>query len=120
MPETETEAPLYEVLVFTPESYDPARHPYRTHSDALHYYAECKEQGYQALYVNREGDDPVVTGLMSDPIVAWTTAEMQQRFAVEGFSAGICVVRRKSDGQLGSLNFTPSPRFYYAWLEHTS
>ena len=43
----------------------------------------------------------------------WTTTEMQREFDVEGFAAGIVVVRRKSDGELGTLDFDHSPRVYY-------
>lgn len=51
----------------------------------------------------------------------WTTKELQEDFEVQGFAAGLCVVRRKSDGQLGSLGFTTDrsvPRIYFAWMPH--
>jgi hypothetical protein len=48
----------------------------------------------------------------------WSTAQLQRDFTVEGFAMCICVARRKSDGQLGSLDFDHAPRFYYGWLAH--
>lgn len=29
---------------------------------------------------------------------------------------GFCVVKRKSDGQMGSLSFHHAPRVYYDWM----
>lgn len=48
----------------------------------------------------------------------WTTAEMQAEFEVLSFAAPLVVVRRKSDGKLGTLEFTHSPRVYFGWEEH--
>lgn len=48
----------------------------------------------------------------------WTTAEMTAEFEVLGFMAPFVTVRRKSDGALGSLEFTHSPRVYFGWREH--
>ena len=45
----------------------------------------------------------------------WTTAEMTAEFEVIGFAAPFVVVRRRSDGQLGTLEFTHSPRVYFGW-----
>lgn len=50
----------------------------------------------------------------------WTTAEMQAEFTVMGFAAPYVVVTRKSDGKVGSLQFTHSPRFYFKWEEDKS
>lgn len=47
----------------------------------------------------------------------WNTAEMLGAYDVEGFGGGYAVVRRKSDGQRGSLDFTHSPRFYYSFVK---
>jgi hypothetical protein len=47
----------------------------------------------------------------------WTTAEMTKEFEVLGFAYGFAVVRRRSDGVVGSLMFTHSPRFYFGWKE---
>lgn len=47
----------------------------------------------------------------------WGTATLQQDFKVTGFSAPYVVVTRKSDGKVGSLQFTHRPRFYFAFQE---
>jgi hypothetical protein len=54
---------------------------------------------------------------MPDSIKRMTTQEMQEEYDVEGFAYGICVVRRKADGVLGTLDFDHSPRFYYNFVE---
>lgn len=45
----------------------------------------------------------------------WTTEELQRDFSVEGFSAPFVVVRRKSDGQRGTLEFSHQPRIYWGF-----
>lgn len=47
----------------------------------------------------------------------WDTTQLQADFTVEGFSAPFVVVRRKSDGVRGTLEFTHSPRVYFGWRE---
>jgi len=47
----------------------------------------------------------------------WSTAEMQQEFELIGFAAPYVVVKRKSDGQKGTLEFTHSPRVYFDFKE---
>jgi len=47
----------------------------------------------------------------------WTTEELQKEFEVIGFSMGYVVVKRLSDGQLGSMDFDHSPRIYYSFKE---
>lgn len=47
----------------------------------------------------------------------WTTDEMSADFEAIGFAAPYIVVRRKSDGKKGSLEFQHSPRFYYNFRE---
>jgi len=46
----------------------------------------------------------------------WTTDEMTKEFDVIGFGYGYCAVKRKSDGQKGSLDFGGSPRIYYKFI----
>jgi hypothetical protein len=46
----------------------------------------------------------------------WNTAELQGDFEVKGFAAPFVVVRRRSDGVVGSLMFQHSPRFYFHFL----
>jgi hypothetical protein len=48
----------------------------------------------------------------------WNTEELQRDFEVLGFSAPFVVVKRKSDGKKGSLQFQHSPRIYFHWQEH--
>jgi hypothetical protein len=45
----------------------------------------------------------------------WTTEELTRDFEVIGYAAPFVVVRRRSDGQRGSLEFTHSPRVYFGW-----
>jgi hypothetical protein len=44
-----------------------------------------------------------------------TTDEMSAQYTVLAFLAPFAVVRRKSDGKCGSLEFTHSPRRYFNW-----
>ena len=46
----------------------------------------------------------------------WDTMQLAQDFVVIGFLAPLVVVRRKSDGQKGSLEFQNRPRFYFNFL----
>jgi hypothetical protein len=48
----------------------------------------------------------------------WDTTALQRDFTVEGFAAPFVVVRRKSDGQRGTLEFTHSPRYYFDFQPH--
>ena len=43
----------------------------------------------------------------------WNTEELSRDFEVVGFLAPYVVVRRKSDGRKGSLEFQHHPRFYF-------
>ena len=45
----------------------------------------------------------------------WDTGELACDFIVTGFLAPLVVVRRKSDGVRGSLEFQHSPRFYFSF-----
>jgi hypothetical protein len=45
----------------------------------------------------------------------WDTKQLGEDFQVEGFLAPYVVVRRKSDGQRGSLMFQNNPRFYFSF-----
>ena len=48
----------------------------------------------------------------------WSTAELSEDFDVLGFMAPVVVVRRKSDGQKGSLYFQHAPRYYFSFEAH--
>ncbi len=49
----------------------------------------------------------------------WDTQELSHDFTVQGFMAPLVVVKRKSDGMSGSLEFQHRPRFYFSFQEHT-
>ena len=60
-------------------------------------------------------------GSAFDPIhEVWDTAGLQEDYEVLGFQAPYVVVKRKSDGQMGSLQFTHMPRLYFGWEPHCS
>jgi len=46
-----------------------------------------------------------------------TTSEMQEKYSVMGFCYNMCVVKRKIDSVVGSLDFSHSPRFYFGFVE---
>jgi len=48
----------------------------------------------------------------------WDTRQLSTDFDVLGFMAPLIVVRRKSDGQKGSLEFQHNPRFYFSFSPH--
>ena len=46
----------------------------------------------------------------------WDTPDLARDFVVTGFMAPLVVVRRKSDGGVGSLEFQHAPRFYFNFI----
>ncbi len=50
----------------------------------------------------------------------WDTAQVVEDFEVIGFMAPFVVVRRRSDGGKGSLEFQHQPRFYFNFQPHNS
>jgi hypothetical protein len=48
----------------------------------------------------------------------WDTDELIRDFEALGFMAPLIVVRRRSDGQKGSLEFQHQPGFYFTWQPH--
>lgn len=46
----------------------------------------------------------------------WDTTQLQADFDVIGFQAPFVVVSRKSDGKVGSLQFTHMPRWYHSFV----
>jgi hypothetical protein len=48
----------------------------------------------------------------------WDTSELSADFEVVGFMAPLVVVRRKCDGQKGSLEFQHNPRFYFSFAPY--
>lgn len=53
--------------------------------------------------------------LAADTDRKWTTDELRTEFEVLGYAAPFVVVRRKADGQVGTLEFTHSPRIHFGW-----
>ena len=47
----------------------------------------------------------------------WDTDALREQFEVLGFLAPFVVVKRRSDGAKGSLEFTHSPRIYFNWRQ---
>lgn len=47
----------------------------------------------------------------------WDTEELRRDFEVVGFGAPLVVVKRRSDGKMGSLFFQANPRLYFKWEE---
>lgn len=47
----------------------------------------------------------------------WDTKELQEDFQALSFGAPYIIVKRKSDGQKGSLQFQHSPRYYFNFRE---
>jgi hypothetical protein len=47
----------------------------------------------------------------------WDTEALREAFEVLAFMAPFVVVRRRSDGVKGTLEFTHSPRVYFNWQE---
>jgi hypothetical protein len=45
----------------------------------------------------------------------WDTSTLSRDFAVQGFMAPFCVVKRKLDGVVGTVQFQHSPRFYFGF-----
>lgn len=48
----------------------------------------------------------------------WDTSQMQDEFEVIGFMAPLVVVRSRSTGKKGSLEFQHNPRFYFNFQAH--
>ena len=47
----------------------------------------------------------------------WDTQQLAAEFEVIGFLAPYVVVKRRSDGKKGSVEFQHSPRWYFNWQE---
>jgi hypothetical protein len=48
----------------------------------------------------------------------WDTDQLVQEFEVIGFMAPLVVVRLRSTGEKGSLEFQHNPRFYFSFKPH--
>ena len=45
----------------------------------------------------------------------WDTDQLGNDFSVTGFMAPFVVVKRRSDGKVGTLTFQHDPRFYFSF-----
>ena len=63
-------------------------------------------------------DDLTKTALEAKYGRVWSTDEMVEEFEAIGFMAPYVVVRRRSDGVKGSLEFSHSPRYYFSFSPH--
>ena len=62
--------------------------------------------------------DPMSREALEDKYGAvFSTQELRGTFEVLGFAAPFVVVRRRSDGVVGSLKFQHDPRLYFAFRE---
>ena len=57
--------------------------------------------------------EPERAGLEAKYGQVWNTEQMTKDFSVTGFAAPYVVVRRRSDGVVGSLEFQHNPRMYF-------
>jgi hypothetical protein len=48
----------------------------------------------------------------------WDTDQLMESFEALGFLAPYIVVRRRSDGQKGSLEFQAAPRYYFNFVPY--
>lgn len=46
----------------------------------------------------------------------WSSDELRAEFEAIGFMAPFVVVRRRSDGVIGSMQFTHHPRYYFGFV----
>jgi hypothetical protein len=76
---------------------------------------EIRRSRLAAINRTVETDDPTTERqrLEAQYGQVWDTAQLAEDFEVLGFMAPYIVVRRKSDGRKGSLEFQHMPRFYF-------
>ncbi len=78
--------------------------------------ADLNAQGRALAEVFPEKDDQRAV-LTAQHGQVWDTSQLQADFDVRAFRAPFVIVRRKSDGKQGSLEFMHSPRFYFNFQE---
>ena len=64
--------------------------------------------------INTEAKDRLALAAVYGRV--WDAEELCAEFEVVGFMAPFVGVRRKSDGQKGSLEFQHHPRFYFSFV----
>ena len=57
----------------------------------------------------------VLASVLAEGAPTWTGQEMSRDFEAIDFAAPFIIVRRRSDGVKGSLEFTHYPRVYFNW-----
>jgi hypothetical protein len=79
---------------------------------------EIRRQRWAAINSTVESHDPNTERqrLEAQPGQVWDTAQLSNDFEILGFMAPFVVVRRKSDGRKGSLEFQHHPRFYFNFV----
>lgn len=63
---------------------------------------------HEAARINREG--------APEGVETWDTQRLQEDYEVLGFMAPYVLVRRKSDGVKGLLEFSHHPRLYWGFF----
>ena len=66
--------------------------------------------------IESDDEDQERSRLQEEYGQVWDTKELGNDFEVLGFMAPFIAVRRRSDGEEGSLEFQHSPRLYFNWL----
>ena len=72
---------------------------------------------HEALAKEPEAElPPELVAAKAQGLELLTTDQMREQYEVLGFLAPFVTVRRKSDGQRGSLQFSHAPRFYFGFV----
>jgi hypothetical protein len=90
-------------------------HVYRTFN--AHPAHDATEPARRALVAEINANPGERAALEAQHGQVWTTEELGRDFEVIGFMAPFVVVKRRSDGVKGSLEFQHHPRFYYSFHE---
>ena len=79
---------------------------------------EIRRSRLAAIHSTVETDDPTTERkrLETEYGQVWDTGQLAEVFEVLGFMAPYIVIRRKSDGRKGSLEFQHMPRFYFNFV----
>src|SRR5690349_20762914 len=94
-----------------PRRAGPARARTAARGAGLHMTADPTAQARREMITSGQP----AADLAADEGRRWTTDELRAEFEVIGYAAPFVVVRRRSDGLLGTLEFTHSPRVHFGW-----
>jgi hypothetical protein len=76
-------------------------------------------EDFRRVLVNEINSDPSGrSALEKEHGQVWDTTELSRDYEVKGFMAPYVVVKRKSDGAVGSLLFQHSPRYYFSFTKN--